>query len=298
MFNKTLIIFILGICSSVEIIWGQSKNSDYLIACGEDKAIIINTKKSNQDHVDIVWKWNAGETLGLPKEYINLFTKMDECKPVKNGKKLLMSASSSGVVLLEKSTKKALFYAKAPNAHSAEYLPGNRIIVALSTAKNGNSIWLYDVNKPNEVLFKDSLYSAHGVIWIPERKRLYALGYNILRAYSLKNWNTSKPSLQLENVWDLPANGGHDISRISKDKLLITTSRKVIEFDIVNSSFQPFMPLRNTPDVKSVNFIAKTGELIYTKGEIKWWTHHIYLKNPDKVLSIKDINLYKVRVYK
>jgi len=298
MLNKTLSVFILAICSSVGIVWGQSKNTKYLIACGDDKAIIINAEKSNEDYVDIVWRWSAGETLDLPKEYINLFTKMDECKPVENGKKLLLSASSSGVILLEKTTKKALFYAKAPNAHSAEYLPGNRIIVALSTAKNGNSIWLYDANKPNEVLFKDSLYSAHGVIWMPEHKRLYALGYNVLKAYSLKNWKTSTPSLQLENIWNLPDNGGHDISRISKDKLLITTSRKVTEFDIANSSFRPFEPLQNISNVKSANFVAKTEELIYTKGEIKWWTHHIYLKNPDKVFSIKDINLYKVRIYK
>ena len=35
---------------------------------------------------------------------------------------------------------------------------------------------------------------------------------------------------------------------------------------------------------------------VYTKAEINWWTHHIYQKNPDKVVTIDSLNVYKVRV--
>ncbi|GEM_PF-7085002 len=44
--------------------------------------------------------------------------------------------------------------------------------------------------------------------------------------------------------------------------------------------------------------VSDAGELVYTKGEISWWTHNIYFINPEKRLIIPDINIYKVRVIK
>jgi hypothetical protein len=48
--------------------------------------------------------------------------------------------------------------------------------------------------------------------------------------------------------------------------------------------------------MKSVNYNETKDRLVYTKGEISWWTHNIYCKNPDKTIVIPGINLYKVRV--
>ncbi|MDR2765288.1 MAG: DUF6528 family protein [Tannerella sp.] len=131
---------------------------------------------------------------------------------------------------------------------------------------------------------------------MPERERLYALGFDELREYSLKNRETVSPALQRERTWTLPENGGHDLSRVSGDLLLVTAARDVYRFHITQEHFTPFEWLQGVPDVKSVNYSETTGQLIYTKAEESWWTHHIYLKQPDRTLTLPDIRLYKVRV--
>jgi hypothetical protein len=222
---------------------------------------------------------------------------VNDCKPVDGNRKILITGGAT-VVMLDRETKKCLFYAHTPNSHSVDLLPGNRLAVALSIAEGGNSLQLYDVDKPDRILFRDSLYSGHGVVWMPERERLYALGFDELREYSLKNWKTASPALQLERMWMLPDESGHDLSRVSKDRLLVTATHGVYLFDIVQEHFKPFEPLQDVPEVKSVNYCETTGQLVYTKAEESWWTHHIYLKQPDRTLTLPDIRLYKARVMK
>ncbi len=266
-----------------------------IIACGDDKVIIIDEQTSEDENVKINWSWSVSKATDLPEKYQKLLIPFDECKPVDKGKKLLLTSSGGGVVLLDIATKKSLFYAYAPMAHSAELLPDNRIAVALSTNPAGNSLELYDVSKPEVVLFKDTLYSGHGSVWMPKQKRLYALGYDDLRAYSLTDWDTETPSLTLEKTWILPAKGGHDLIDISNYELIVTAHEAAWVFDIEKEEFKPFEPLANEHHVKSVNYDKKTGRLIYTKAETSWWTHNIYMRNPDKTITIPDIKLYKVR---
>ena len=146
------------------------------------------------------------------------------------------------------------------------------------------------------MLYKDSLYSGHGVVWIPEAERLYALGYSELRAYSLKNWDSETPELQLEESWEIPGRSGHDLISVSDIRLILTTVDGVWNFDIPSEKFSPFSPLESVRNVKSVNYDETTQRLIYTKGEISWWTHHIYCENPEKIITVPDNNLYKVRI--
>jgi len=272
------------------------KGIDKIIACGDDQVLIIDAKTSIKDNVNIIWKWSVSDATDLPKAYQKYMIPTDECKPVDSNRKILITSSGGGVVLVDRETKKSLFYAHVPNAHSAEYLPKNRIVVALSTDSAGNSLELYELNKPDKIIFKDSLFSGHGVIWLDKIDALFALGYNELRKYSLKNWDSEKPELELMKTWILPDNGGHDLNSISESKLLLTTTNGVWVFDIPKEEFSPFDLLNQVKNVKSVNYIESTGELVYTKGEISWWTHNIYFKNPDKTITIPDINLYKVRV--
>ncbi len=268
-----------------------------IIVCGDDKVLIIDLKNSGNEDVKVNWEWNVGDASDLSAEMKKVMVPTDDCKPVDNGKKILITSSGGGVVLIERKTKKCLFWAKVPMAHSAEYLPGGRIAVALSTHEAGNSLEIYDVKKPNVVLFRDSLYSGHGVVWIPETKHLYALGFNVLREYSLLNWDTEGPGLQLIRKWKTPDNGGHDLTIVSPSELLLTTTKSVWRFDIKNEKFIPFEMLKDASNIKSVNLDPKTGGLVYTKAEISWWTHHIYCLNPEKVLTIPGINLYKVRTF-
>lgn len=276
--------------------YDQKNLSHELLACGDNKVLIIDKSKSNSSDVEVIWHWeNTDVSDQLPEAYQKYLQTMDECKFVDNHQKLLLTASSGGVVLIDRKTKRCLFYAYAPMAHSADFLPGNRIAVALSTHPKGNSIEIYDINQPEKVLFKDSLYSGHGSVWMEKRNRYYALGYDELREYALTDWKTNFPKLTLMRSWKIPREGGHDLSRISDNELLVTDHYGVSLFSIEKETFSPFSPLDTVPNVKSVNYNSVTGELIYTKAEESWWTHNIYLSNPDKVISIPGMRLYKVR---
>lgn len=269
-----------------------------MILIGDDQLIIIDPNLSTEDNKHIFWQVKISEVKNLPDSLHHYYKTMDDAKSVDNDTKLLASSSGGGVVLIDRKRKEALFYTIAPNAHSIEYLPDNKIAVALSTNPNGNSLNIYDLDQPDVILYSDSLYSGHGATWDKDRELLYALGYDELRAYSLVNWNSDKPELKLEQTWQTPETGGHDLFASDPDKLLISTSNKVWEFDITGEQFSPFLPIADTAHVKSVYFDEDTRELVYTKGEISWWTHQIHFQNPDKTIKVPEIKLYKVRVIK
>jgi hypothetical protein len=249
-----LVLFLLAGCGS---------RSLEIITCGDDQVFVIDYETSDTGGINILWSWNASEVDDLPEVYREYMRTTDDCKPVDNNKKILITSSGGGIVLVDRKTKKSLFYAHVPNAHSAELLPGGRIAVALSTATGGNSLELYDLNKPDVALYRDSLYSGHGVVWIPGIEKLFALGYSELRAYFLKNWDTEKPELQLEKSWKIPGRSGHDLISVSDSRLILTTVDGVWNFNIPDEEFSPFSPLASMRNVKSVNYDENTGRLIY-----------------------------------
>jgi len=267
-----------------------------IIACGGHKIIVFDEEQSEGSDLKTVWQWDIGEATQLPATYQKYLNPLDECKPVDGNSKLLVTSSGGGVVLLDRKSREILFYAYAPMAHSAAILPGNRIVVALSDHPNGNSIEVYDIKTPEKCLSRDSLFWGHGVVWMPRKERLYALGANDLQCYSLKNWNSNQPELQLEKSWKLPAPGGHDLISISDHELVITEAENAWKFHLTKEQFKPFLPL-NIPDIKSINYNRNTKKLVYTKAETDWWTHHIYSKNPEKTYHIPDIDIYKARIY-
>ena len=176
---------------------GCSYKSHEIVVCGDDKVLIIDKTESDSTDVRVNWQWKVSDLTDLPDEYQKYMVPTDECKPVDYNSKILITSSGGGVVLIDRQTKKPMFHAHVPNAHSAELLPGKRIVVALSTADKGNSIQLFNMTENDEVVFKDSLYSAHGVVWIDKTRRLFALGYDELRSYSLKDWDKENPRLKI-----------------------------------------------------------------------------------------------------
>lgn len=267
-----------------------------IIACGGHDIIIFDEDQSNGENLKITWRWNIAEATELSSEYQKYLNPLDECKPVVGNSKILATSSGGGVVLLDRATKDILFYSNAPMAHSAEYLPGDRIVVALSSHPYGNCVELYDVATPEKCIFRDSLQWGHGVVWMPKQERLYALGSDDLVCYSLKNWETDHPELEKEKTWKLPEWGGHDLTSISDNELIITVAKSVWRFYTDSEKFELFEPL-NDVDVKSVNYNKATGKLVYTKAEEEWWTHNVYSEKPNKKYSILNINIYKARVY-
>ncbi|WP_317124664.1 DUF6528 family protein [Albibacterium indicum] len=87
---------------------------------------------------EIVWTWSTTEASDIPSEYQRLLVPLDECKPIFDNKKLLLTSSGGATIVLDIASRKVEFYAKTPMAHSADLLPNNRIAVANSTHKHPN----------------------------------------------------------------------------------------------------------------------------------------------------------------
>ena len=293
---KKLSRIFLGLLVAMIATGCPTYNENHLAICGGNEVKIINLSKSNGREINEVWSWNIEDGIeGLPVEYSKYLMPLDECKFVDSNKKLLLTSSHSAVVLLDIKSRKCDFYARVPMAHSADLLPNNRIAVALSTNKAGNSLEIYDISQPDKVLWRDSLYSGHGAVWHAERESLYALGYDVLREYKLKDWNTDAPALELVASTPIPVKSGHDLVKVDEQRMLVSGHEGVMWFDVESKEFSPFEPLKDTHNVKSVNYNHKLDRLIYTKGEVSWWTHNIYQKNPDKTITIDSMNVYKVR---
>lgn len=267
-----------------------------IIACGGSQVLIFDANQPGAERPKLTWTWDVKEATNLPPRYQKLLVPLDECKPVRANTQILLTSSGGAALLLDRETRTPLFYAEVPMAHSAEILPGDRVVVALSTHAKGNSVELHSLRQPEKVLWRDPLPSGHGVIWNEKDQRLYALGLSELRAYTLHDWETETPSLRRQKTWTIPGASGHDLSWVSADRLLITYHEGVSIFDIRTESFSPFPPLAKVPNVKSVNYNPQTQRLVYTKAEISWWTHHIYSENPDRTFTFPDANLYKARV--
>ena len=293
---KNINRILIGLLVAVMATGCSVYNENHLAVCGGKEVRIIDMQSSHSDNVAQVWSWSVEDkTQGLPAEYAEYLTPLDECKFVDGNRKLLLTSSSSAVVLLDIKSKVCEFYARTPMAHSADLLPNNRIAVALSTNIKGNSLEIYDISQPEKVLWRDSLYSGHGVVWHAERESLYALGYDVLREYKLKDWQSDTPSLELAASWPLPIKSGHDLVKVDAKQMLVSGHEGVRWFNVKSGEFSPFEPLKDTRNVKSVNYNPTLRRLIYTKGEVSWWTHNIYQQNPDKTITIDSLNIYKVR---
>ena len=257
----------------------------------------------------VTWSWDAttaAATLGLAASRCN---HLDDCKPVDNGKKLLVTSSYNWCALLDIATGEVLFHTTAaPNAHSAEMLPDNRIAVACSegSSSDNNKVQIYDIARPNLVLFQSELGSAHGVVWNETTQRLYAIGGQSLQIYKLKDWTSATPSLELEKTVQTPYGGLHDMSLVNSNTLCIG-GRRAYLYDIGANQFTEMTLFASSTAIKSINYNDDTGELWYTdstipEGSQAWSTQTIrYATDRNgsaatRTIKVPDLDMYKVRV--
>ena len=282
-----------------------------LIFCGDNMVYMIDAGLADETTYKdaITWSWDAtaaASTLGLAENRCN---HLDDCKPVDHGKKLLCTSSYNWCVLLDIATKEILFHTTAtPNAHSAELLPNNRLVVACSegSGSGNNSVQLYDISQPNQILYQSALGSAHGVVWNETTQRLYAIGGQSLQVYKLKDWETASPSLELEKTVQTPQGGLHDMSYVNSNTLCIG-GRRAYLYDIGANQFTEMTLFAASTAIKSINYNDETGELWYTdstnpEGSQSWSTQTIRYatdKNAStetRTIKVPDLDMYKVRV--
>lgn len=270
--------------------------ADEFIVCGADEVFVLKTAADGKPGSEKVWSWRARECPNLPEELKSKFATTDDCKPVDGGKRILITSSGSGVALVERESKRAVFWAAVPNAHSAEMLPGNRLVVAASTHKDGNHLAVFDVGTPEKPIVTTDMISAHGVVWDGDRETLWALGGSELRAYELADWDGRAPKLRRAATHTLPDGGGHDLQAVPKSKhLLLTTTKHVYRFDRDAQRFALDAKLGDSADVKCVSVHPVTGRMLVIQADTSWWTDRVQLLAPDATLRLPGERLYKAR---
>ncbi len=269
---------------------------DELIICGGREVAILELDAGLEAGYRKVWSWTADGDEALPVALKGRFDSTDDCKGSGDGKWVLVTSSGGAVALVERETGQAVFWARCVNAHSAEFLPGGRIIVALSTGERGNALELYDKSTLMRPLWRDELFSGHGVVWDGDRQLLWALGYDELRVYGLVGWETQEPSLEKKQTFKLPDPGGHDLQAVPDgDDLVLTTGGSVWLFDRDKGTFRGHPELAGRENVKSVMVHLVTKQTVYIQAEESWWAYNIRFLNPAETLRFQDRRLYKAR---
>jgi hypothetical protein len=270
-----------------------------LFACGGPQVLTL-TVKLQGDTAEIVNRtdWEAGKSDGMPAAMVPKFKTTDDCKPIDGGRSLLVTSSSDGVAIFERATGKTEFYATVPNAHSAEILPGGRVVAAASTRATGNRLIVFDRKTSDVELFTTPLVSAHGTHWVESERTLWALGLTELQAYELVDWDSAKPSLKLRESFKLPSRGGHDLSPVpGTSKFVVTTEHEVLHFDRKTGQFAPHPDLGSLVNIKSVTIHPTTGRTAFTMADPpNWWTFTVRFLGPAATLKFPaNDRLYKVR---
>lgn len=282
-----------GLLSLLLLVISVPALAQELVVCGWDEVFVLDVSGAPTK----VWSWKAADRPELPEAYRTKFRTTDECKPV-SGNRFLITASSDGAALVDRETGVARWWGACGNAHSAELLPGERIVLACSVREGtGNKLALFDAGVPEKQLFATELHSGHGAVWDAERQVLWALGMDELRAYTLVAWDTPSPSLALKATYALPDRSGHELMAVpDSSRLVLSTHASVWLFDRDTGAFTKDGDLKDVHDVKSVAIHRGTGRKAYVRADApEWWSSRIRLLHPDRTITLEGERLYKIR---
>lgn len=271
--------------------------ADPLLLCGMDEVFAIDLAAAEKGKLEKLWSWRARDRAELPEALRKTFGTTDECKPVRDGKQILITSSGGGCALVDYPAGTVRWHARVPNAHSIELLPENRVVVASSTSGNGNRLVLFDLARSDEPLWHTPLVSAHGVVWDEAREVLWALGLKELRRYRLKDWDSKTPSLDLGTTWPLPDEDGHDLQPVpGTNDLVVSTGRHVYLFDRAAEEFRPHPDLSDVSHVKSVALHPTSGGVVFTEANDEhWWMEAVQVLPGKTPVPITGERIYKVR---
>ena len=274
----------------------QGPQDTELILCGWDEVFILALGPGATPAHRKVWSWRVADSPEIPAEMRAAFRTTDDCKPVDGGRRILISSSAGAIALVDRETKRASFHARVTNAHSIEMLPGGRIAAAasVSTAPTGNRLLIFDAASGKE-LASDELRSAHGAVWDEARHVLWALGGDVLRAYTVGVPGATSLVRTFELA--LPDGGGHDLVPIpDSPRLFVSTSQHCWYFDRDRREMTPHDTIANLAHVKSYAVHPRTGRVVYIQAEGKdWWAEHLHFQRPDGTLRLPGEHLYKGR---
>lgn len=268
-----------------------------LIVCGWDEVFILDGVPPETAEPRKVWSWRAAECPSLPEEYRALFGSTDDCKPVNDGRDIVISSSGGAAALVNRETGAATLCGRLANAHSVELLPRSRVAVAGSNTAEDDGLLVFAPGLPGGLLWSGNLPWGHGLVWDECRGRLWTLSISDLRAYRLADWDSASPALRLAESYDLPGRWGHDLLAAGDGThLTVTANEHCWLFDRDECRFAPHPDLGNEVGVKCISTHPRTGRIAYVQAEgDDWWAERIHLLHPQAAIHLPGEHIYKAR---
>ncbi len=263
-----------------------------LIFCGSEEVFIIDIATPEVKK----WSWLAKQSPSIPADFHSRFRSTDDCKPYE-GNLLLITSSSGGVALIDRTTKEIRFLAESKNAHSASLLPAHQIAIASST--DGDEVQFFDRNdqqKPATMVQSIPLQGAHGTVWDTDRGCLWALGEKELLALVADTDTQPVSRWSVLTRTPLPSNGGHDLSpQRDGENLYVTTDTQVLLFHCDKLTFTVADGFGDQSKIKSVDRHAASDRIVFHQATAEhWWSDTIRFTDGEK-LKLMGERLYKVR---
>ena len=277
---------------------GRTMAADRLVVCGWDELYQIDPAATTTATPPAkLWSWKAKDHPEIPEAIRKGFGTTADCKPVEKGARLLVVSSGGGCAVLDLPSGKPRWWARVPNAHTIEALPGGRLLVASSVGAAGNKLILFDAAVPEKPLGETPFPSAHGIVWDEQRAVVWALGMDQLCAFTLGAWDSPAPKLELKSRHPLPDHDGHDLRAIpGSADLILSTAAHVWLFDREKGEFRPHPDLHQQSAVKTVEPHPQTGRLVIVQArKPNWWTDTITLLHPAAECRLEDEKIYKAR---
>lgn len=276
---------------------GAGGRSRQLVTCGRERVHIIELNTAGEPR--IVWTWQAAGRSDLPAEYRSLFRATDECKPFDGGRRILITASTGAVALVDRTADRVVFHGRAVNAHSADLLPKGRVAVAASRDPKGNqgdALILFDLEQPGRELWRGELPSGHGVVWDEQRQILWALADHDIRSFTLADWDTAAPKLTRSGLFKLPEGGGHELASVPGTPLLaVSTATKCWVFHRDTKAIAPHPTMAAMSSIKCISQHPSSQIAFVQADRPNWWSERIQFINPAGSLSLPGEQFYKVR---
>ena len=286
-----ILIAILIVCLMQHPANGEDAGRD-VICCGGAEVFVINPSEPGVKK----WTWRAAASSSIPEEFRTKFRSTDDCKPYE-GELILITSSSGGVALVERSGQKCLFLADSRNAHSACLLPEDGIAVASSYG--GDQLEFYDRNdsgRPATPVQKIPLEGAHGTVWDARRRCLWALGGNELLKLIVGGDPGVAERWSVTDRFNLPTPGGHDLSpQHGGPALFVTTNTQVLLFNRKSERFLQHDEFGDQLKIKSVDHHPRTGEFVYHKASKTHWSSDTIRFVGGVPVRLPGERLYKIR---
>lgn len=272
---KSFLLFLLSLTSVF---------ADDLICCGGEEVFIIDPANPTIKK----WSWRAADSPSIPEEFHTKFRSTDEVKAYQGGL-ILITASSGGVALVERKSKKCLFLAESKNAHSACLLPDGQVVIAASYG--GDAMEFYDL-KTRELNQAIPLHGAHGAEWNADTQSVFALGHSeVIEIVKAGNeW-------EVKQRWQLPSIGGHDLSpmRLKPCVYYVTTNTQVLDFDPASGVFAPQKDIGNEPKIKSIDMHPTSKRIVYHQASDKHWSSEFIRFTDAAAIHFEGARFYKIR---